>query len=69
MWWNVRVGFLGDRFMAEGHANARACLPMEVPEAPETVRHRLVGRTRDTRADLANPRGIAGTATDREGAP
>ncbi|TKX74721.1 Gfo/Idh/MocA family oxidoreductase [Halorubrum sp. GN11_10-6_MGM] len=64
----LKIGVLGYRFMGKAHANALARLPMFFPDAPEIVRHTLVGRNEEELADAADRFGFAHTATDWEAA-
>jgi hypothetical protein len=41
------IGFIGYQFMSKAHGNALKALPMFFPDAPETNRHVIVGRTAD----------------------
>ncbi|XVH31878.1 Gfo/Idh/MocA family protein [Haloferacaceae archaeon DSL9] len=60
----LSVGMLGYRFMGKAHSNALARLPMFFPDAPEIVRHTLIGRDEDALADAADRFGFEQTATD-----
>jgi predicted dehydrogenase len=62
----LKIGMLGYRFMGKAHSNALARLPMFFPDAPEVVRHTLVGRDEDALADAAERFGFEHTATDWE---
>ncbi|WP_224449456.1 Gfo/Idh/MocA family protein [Haloprofundus salilacus] len=62
----LTVGMLGYRFMGQAHSNALARLPMFFPDAPEVVRHTLVGRDEEALADAADRFGFEHTATDWE---
>jgi predicted dehydrogenase len=60
----LRVGVLGYRFMGRAHANALARLGMFFPDAPDVVRHTLVGRDAEALSDAADRLGFERTATD-----
>jgi predicted dehydrogenase len=60
----LQVGVLGYRFMGRAHANAMARLPMFFPDAPEVVRHTLIGRDEAALSAAADRLGFAATATD-----
>lgn len=60
----IRVGFLGYRFMGKAHANALARLPMFFPDAPDVMRHTLIGRDEAALANAADRLGFSHTATD-----
>ncbi|WP_313695756.1 Gfo/Idh/MocA family protein [Halorarum halobium] len=60
----LTVGMLGYRFMGKAHSNALARLPMFFPDAPDVVRHTLIGRDQDALADAADRFGFEHTATD-----
>ncbi|KTG08705.1 oxidoreductase [Haloprofundus marisrubri] len=60
----LTVGMLGYRFMGQAHSNALARLPMFFPDAPDVVRHTLVGRDEEALADAADRFGFEHTATD-----
>ncbi len=62
----LKIGVLGYRFMGKAHANALARLPMFFPDAPEVVRHTLVGRDEEALAEAAERFGFEYTATDWE---
>ena len=60
----LKVGFIGYQFMSRAHGNALNTLPMFFPEAPDTERHVIVGRTEDALAQAADRLGFENTATD-----
>jgi predicted dehydrogenase len=60
----LEVGVLGYRFMGKAHANAMARLPMFFPDAPQVVRHTLVGRDQAALEEAAGRLGFATVATD-----
>jgi predicted dehydrogenase len=60
----LNVAVLGYRFMGKAHANAMARLPMFFPDAPEVVRHTLLGRDEAALSEAAERLGFANTATD-----
>ena len=60
----LTVGMLGYRFMGKAHSNALSRLPMFFPDAPELVRHTIVGRDEEALADAADRYGFEHTATD-----
>ncbi|WP_408960388.1 Gfo/Idh/MocA family protein [Natrinema sp. 74] len=61
-----RIGFIGYGFMGHAHANALARLPMFFPDAPETDRHVLCGRTEERVAEAADQFGFTHTTDDWE---
>ncbi|WP_254274578.1 Gfo/Idh/MocA family protein [Haloarcula marina] len=58
------IGFIGYQFMSKAHGNALNKLPMFFPDAPETNRHVIVGRTEDALEEAAARLGFENTATD-----
>lgn len=60
----LTVGMIGYGFMGQAHANAIARLPMFFPDAPEVVRHTLVGRNDAALTAAAEQLGFEETATD-----
>lgn len=62
-----KIGFIGYQFMSKAHGNALNKLPMFFPEAPDTERYVIVGRTEDALEDAADRLGFANTATDWRG--
>ena len=60
----LNVGILGYRFMGRAHSNALARLPMFFPDAPEVVRHTLIGRDEEALSEAADRFGFENTATD-----
>lgn len=59
-----KIGFIGYQFMSKAHGNALNKLPMFFPDAPDTERHVIVGRTEDALQDAADRLGFAHMATD-----